>query len=119
MLSFLEARAQILAEASPLAGESVVLSRAHGRVLAEELRAAEALPPFDYSAMDGYAVRAQDVNERSREGLPLVGECCAGDTPSELRPGTTLRIFTGAPLPRGADADCDRRADRTDDLQYQ
>jgi len=104
MLSFLEARAQILAQAVPLGCESVVLSRAHGRVLAEELTAAEALPPFDYSAMDGYAVRAEDVNDRSREGLPLVGECRAGDTPSDLRPGTALRIFTGAPLPRGADA---------------
>ncbi|MFZ5895291.1 MAG: gephyrin-like molybdotransferase Glp [Myxococcota bacterium] len=103
MLNFFEARQRILAAARPLARESIELYRAHGRVLAEDLVAHEALPPFDYSAMDGYAARADDVNERSREGLPVVGECRAGDTQQELAAGTALRIFTGAPLPRGAD----------------
>lgn len=104
MLNFFEARQRILAEAQPLTPESVELSRALGRVLAEDLTALEHLPPFDYSAMDGYAVRADDVNQRSRDGLPLSGECRAGDTAPDLAPGTAMRIFTGAPLPRGADA---------------
>ncbi|MGC4089972.1 MAG: molybdopterin molybdotransferase MoeA [Polyangiaceae bacterium] len=104
MLNFLDARSQILAEGKVLGAESIPLSRAHGRVLAEQLSASEPLPPFDYSAMDGYAVRAQDVNERSREGLPLAGESRAGDTVGELEAGTARRIFTGAALPHGADA---------------
>lgn len=93
-----------MAESKPLAPESVALSRALGRVLSEDLTAPEPLPPFDYSAMDGYAVRADDVNQRSRDGLPLRGECSAGDTQAVLAAGTALRIFTGAPLPVGADA---------------
>lgn len=104
MLNFFEARQRILAESKALAPESVELSRALGRVLAEDLTALEHLPPFDYSAMDGYAVRAGDVNQRSREGLPVNGECRAGDTAPDLAPGTAMRIFTGAPLPHGADA---------------
>lgn len=104
MLNFFEARQRILAESRPLARESIELSRALGRVLGEDLTASEHLPPFDYSAMDGYAVRADDVNQRSRDGLPVTGECRAGDTQLVLAPGTALRIFTGAPLPRGADA---------------
>lgn len=104
MLNFFEARQRVLAEGKPLESEFVELSRAQGRVLARELTAGDPLPPFDYSAMDGYAVRAEDVNRRSRDGLPVVGECRAGDTATELAEGTVMRIFTGAPLPRGADA---------------
>lgn len=119
MLNFFEARQRVLAEGTPLESELVELSRAYGRVLARDLTAGEALPPFDYSAMDGYAVRADDVNQRSRTELPVVGECRAGDTAPELPAGSAMRIFTGAPLPRGADAVViQENAERHGDVVY-
>ncbi len=105
MLDFLDARRQILESASvALPAEEVATSTACGRVLSEDLLAATALPAFDYSAMDGYALRHTDVNAGTRWELPVSGECRAGDTPSPLAPRAAMRIFTGAAIPPGADA---------------
>jgi molybdopterin molybdotransferase len=85
----------------------VPLSDAHGCVLAVDVRATVALPGFDNSAMDGYAVRAADVELATPEQpvrLPVTGEIAAGAAlPAEVKPGTCVRIMTGAPLPPGAD----------------
>ncbi|HWI43397.1 MAG TPA: gephyrin-like molybdotransferase Glp [Nocardioides sp.] len=92
---------------SPVGTESVSLAEARGRVLAEPVVAPEPLPSFDNSAMDGYAVRAADVataSESSPVRLPVGGDIPAGAPLGTLEPGTALRIMTGAPVPRGADA---------------
>ena len=86
----------------PLPAERLALSAALGRVLAAPLRARDDAPPFDASAMDGYAVRAADL-AGSLE-LPLAGESRAGSASPPLAPGHAMRISTGAPLPEGADA---------------
>jgi molybdopterin molybdotransferase len=103
-----EARRLILAEFHPLPSESVPLSRALGRILAEDIRAERDLPPFPNSAMDGYAVRAEDVRTASRKRpvrLRVRGEAAAGRPfPGVVEPGTAVRIATGALLPSGADA---------------
>jgi molybdopterin molybdotransferase len=114
MLSFDEARARILAEAPRLAAEEAPLDACLGRVLAADVVAAAPLPPFDYSAMDGYALRGVDALAPC--ALPVVGESAAGGSPAPIAAGTAMRIFTGAPLPAGADAilpqeDVERRGD--------
>jgi molybdopterin molybdotransferase len=83
--------------------ERVPLMQALGRTLAVPVRAASAMPAWDNSAMDGYALRAADLPDG--EGwLPLAGRITAGDAAlAELPNGTAVRIFTGAPLPPGAD----------------
>lgn len=92
----------------PLATTSLELAAADGSVLAEDITAAVALPSFDNSGMDGYAVRAIDVAgaaATSPASLPVTGEIAAGDTGVyRLEPGTALRIMTGAQVPAGADA---------------
>jgi molybdopterin molybdotransferase len=100
LISIAEARERVLAAARPLPAEDVPLDQALGRVLAENARAEENLPPFDSSAMDGYALKAGPAGE-----LPVVGESRAG-TPSErpLTAGEAMRISTGAAVPEGADA---------------
>lgn len=107
MLSVAEAQQTILATVSRLEPEPVFLLDALGRVLAEDVHADSALPPFDNSAMDGYAIRAEDVARTSRANgvrLPVIGEVPAGHpVDQELRAGTAMRITTGALLPRGAD----------------
>ncbi|THJ75211.1 gephyrin-like molybdotransferase Glp [Candidatus Frankia alpina] len=96
---------RILAAVAPTRPRRAGLEQAHGCVLAADVRATVALPSFDNSAMDGYAVRAADVAEATPTTLPVVGEIPAGPgTPAPLKPGTVVRIMTGAPLPRGADA---------------
>lgn len=100
LLSVTEARARMLAEAAPLPAESVPLSACIGRVLAEPVTAVRDQPPFDASAMDGWALRSAD----SPGVLAIVGESAAGhgfDRP--LGPREAVRIFTGAALPPGAD----------------
>ena len=108
-LSTVEAyQAAILSAITPLASTSLELSAAEGCVLAEDVTAAVALPSFDNSSMDGYAVRAADVAGASQESpatLPVTGEIAAGDIGAyRLAPGTAIRIMTGAQLPAGADA---------------
>ncbi|EEF57443.1 molybdopterin molybdotransferase MoeA [Pedosphaera parvula] len=88
--------------------ETVPLSGARQRVLAEGLFAPINLPVFDNSAMDGYAVRAEDVrtaNSKSPVALHVIGRVAAGEMFSgDVVPGTCVRLFTGSPLPKGADA---------------
>jgi molybdopterin molybdotransferase len=108
MLELEEALARILAMVPPAVSERVVLGDAHERVLTEPVFSDIDLPPFDNSAMDGYAVRAEDV-AGAKPDLParlrLVGRVAAGEMfDGEITGGTCVRLFTGSPLPRGADA---------------
>jgi molybdopterin molybdotransferase len=84
------------------------LTDAHGLVLAQDITASHALPSFDNSAMDGYAVRVEDVTAATEEApvtLPVVAEVAAGDTGAYSLPaGTAIRIMTGAMLPHGTEA---------------
>lgn len=90
-----------LAEAAPIKEtERVSLAEAEGRVLATELVATLDLPPWPNSAMDGYALRLADLKG---EPLPVSQRIFAGHAPEALQPGTCARIFTGAPMPAGAD----------------
>ncbi len=104
MLAFDDALQKVLAAATPIGTERVELVSALGRVLREDLIAHTAMPAFDYSAMDGYAVRIADFNGDGPLALPVVGESQTGHPAPTLEPGTTCRIFTGAQLPDGADA---------------
>ena len=112
-----EALAELLGRATPLAGSDTVSTfDADGRVLAEDVVSALQVPPEDNSAMDGYAVRAAELAD---EGVVLrvSQRIAAGSSGSALEPGTVARIFTGAPIPPGADAvvmqeDCEPLADR-------
>lgn len=104
MLSFAEARHQLLASARRLATEEVALPEASGRVLAEDLVAQEPWPPFAYSAMDGYAVRTGDLDGNGPWMLEISGESRAGHAPDALAARAACRILTGAQVPEGADA---------------
>ncbi len=103
-----EYQSAILSAITPLAPARLELAAAEGCVLAEDVTAAVALPSFDNSSMDGYAVRAADVAGAARQApamLPVAGEIAAGDVGAyRLAPGTVIRIMTGAQLPAGADA---------------
>lgn len=104
MLPVAEAQARILAPLRPMPAEWVTLPEALGRVLAQDLLAKRDQPPVAVSAMDGYAVRAVDTEEPGA-AFRLVGEVPAGGAfPGVLGPFEAVRIFTGAPLPAGADA---------------
>ncbi len=104
MIAVEEALARILAAMPTLPAETVGLREALGRVLAEPVVARVTQPPSAVSAMDGYAVRADDV-AAAPVTLRLVGEAPAGGAyDGTLGPGEAVRIFTGGPLPRGADA---------------
>jgi molybdopterin molybdotransferase len=95
-------RARVLEAIEPLPAERLPLDQAGGRYLAEAVRAARAAPPYTCSAMDGYALRAADAPGPA--SLPVGLTLYAGDVPARpLRPGEAARIFTGAPLPGGAD----------------
>ncbi|MCR4281592.1 MAG: molybdopterin molybdenumtransferase MoeA, partial [Bauldia sp.] len=99
-----EAAARVVAGVVPLESETVALGGALGRVLAAPLVARRTQPPFAASAMDGYAVRAADT-----ANLPatfrLIGASIAGKGfAGRVGPGEAVRIFTGAPVPEGADA---------------
>lgn len=99
-----EARARILKGVKPLAAESIKLQKALGRVLAKAISAKRDQPPFAASAMDGYAARAEDVATVPVQ-LALIGTSAAGRAyRGTVRPGTAVRILTGAPMPKGADA---------------
>jgi molybdopterin molybdotransferase len=100
--------ADILQTIRPLAATELSLTDAHGLVLAQDITASHALPPFDNSAMDGFAVRIDDVAAATEEApvtLPVVAEVAAGDTGAYSLPaGTAIRIMTGAMLPHGTEA---------------
>jgi molybdopterin molybdotransferase len=100
--------AEILAAIRPLPSRELALADVLGAVLDGDVSAQWPLPSFDNSAMDGYALRAADI-ERATPGspvsLPVCGEIPAGDTTAHsVRPGTCMRIMTGAPMPAGADS---------------
>ena len=104
LISVADARSRILAQAQPLANEQVDLISCDGRVLGAALAAQRTQPPFDVSAMDGYAVRRADV-----AGLParldVIAQSAAGrGYNGKVGPGQAVRIFTGAPVPEAADA---------------
>ncbi len=104
LLSVEEALQRILARANPLRRtERAALHECLGRVLAENVAAKLTHPPFDNSAMDGYAVRHEDIAEVGAE-LSVVGESAAGRRfRGDVKGGEAVRIFTGAPVPAGAD----------------
>ncbi|MDP5241256.1 molybdopterin molybdotransferase MoeA [Uliginosibacterium sp. 31-16] len=103
MLSYEHALETLLAAAQPpVRRESLTTHLALGRVLAVPVCATLNVPPADNSAMDGYALRLDDVKAGSV--LAISQRIPAGSSPQPLRPGTVARIFTGAPIPAGADA---------------
>jgi molybdopterin molybdotransferase len=108
MLELEEARRRILAAIKPLSTETVPLNASASRVLAADAIASVDLPAFDNSAMDGYAVRAEDVASAKLDSpvlLKIVGRVAAGEMFSgQMRTGETVRLFTGSALPAGADA---------------
>lgn len=121
VISVAEARARILAAFAPLPAETVALPDALGRVLAEPVVARLTQPPFAASSMDGWAVRAADVAQAQADRpatLRRIGEAAAGHAfAGTVGAGEAVRIFTGAPLPAGADAvvmqeDCQPDGDR-------
>ena len=103
LLAVEDALGRILTALSPVGAETIALSRGDGRVLAQDITARRTQPPFDASAMDGYAVRRADVQNLPAD-LRVIGEAAAGSAfAGSLEAGTAARIFTGAPLPAGAD----------------
>lgn len=103
MLTLEQAQAAVLSAVRPCRrSECMPLTQAAGRYLAVPVAARVDHPGFDNSAMDGYAVRVADLPEHDFR-LPLAGVSRCGDAPGRLTPGTAQRIFTGAPLPVGAD----------------
>ena len=107
MLELEEAVGRILARVPPARPEEVQLNQAHQRVLLESVAAPVALPPFDNSAMDGYAGRSRDIEGAQADkpvALRLAGRVAAGETFSgEVAAGCCVRVFTGSALPAGAD----------------
>ena len=100
LISIDEARRRVLEAVTRLDDEDVPLDLALGRVLAEDVTSGIDVPPFDSSGMDGYALIAGPEAE-----LEVIGEARAGHPATEaVRPGTAMRISTGAPVPEGADA---------------
>jgi molybdopterin molybdotransferase len=83
--------------------EAVALQEADGRILAEAIAAPLPLPPFTNSAVDGYAVRSGDLSGDAEQSLPVAGRIQAGASGEAITPGHAVRIFTGAPMPAGAD----------------
>ncbi len=115
MISVEDARTLLFDLVSPLPAETVPLVHSANRVLAEDVVATRDQPPFAASSMDGYAVKAAEVELHAM--FKLVGEAAAGKRfDGQVGPGQAVRIFTGAPVPEGADfvviqEDVDRRGD--------
>ncbi|MEY8837688.1 molybdopterin molybdenumtransferase MoeA, partial [Cribrihabitans sp. XS_ASV171] len=102
MISVEEARARLYDLATPLGTETVPLAQAAGRVLARDVSATRDQPPFAASSMDGYAVKRAEVELHAM--FKLIGEAAAGHGfAGRVGPGQAVRIFTGAPIPEGAD----------------
>lgn len=118
MLQYEEALARVLAAVPRPASERIPLAEAADRILAEEMSSPLDLPPFDNSAVDGYAVRAGDVATARSDApvrLRLIGRVPAGESFSRaVAPGTCVRLFTGSPLAPGADAVVMQEDTRTD-----
>ena len=108
MVSVEEALQKILSRIEVLEPETKPILDCSGQVLAEDIRSTIDIPPLDNSAMDGYAVKAEDIrgaSEASPKILSVTGKVAAGSMPKgEVKRGSAIRIMTGAPLPQGADA---------------
>ena len=117
LISVEQAQKKILAQATAVAQtETVDIFDALNRVLAEDMRSSIDVPGYDNSAMDGYAVRSEDCQRAANE-LPVSQRIPAGQVGSALQAGTAARIFTGAPIPEGADAVVmQEMCERTDDI---
>ncbi|WP_170577710.1 molybdopterin molybdotransferase MoeA [Ruegeria arenilitoris] len=115
MITVEEARSLLFDLVSPLNAETVPLAESAGRVLAEDLSATRDQPPFSASSMDGYALKSTEVEQHAM--FKVVGESAAGRRfEGTVGPGQAVRIFTGAPVPEGADfvviqEDTERRGD--------
>lgn len=104
MITVDEALRIVLDRVSPLGSETVDLESASGRILAEDIYSDIDLPPYDRARMDGYALRAEDAT-RAPARLRLIGEIAAGSQfEGRVERGQAVKIFTGAPVPEGADA---------------
>ena len=107
-LSVDQARERILSHFQPVTTETLPLSECSKRVLGEDIAAANHLPPFDNSSMDGFAVRAEDVENATSESprsLRVIADIPAGKHPTiSIEAGETARIMTGAEVPAGANA---------------
>jgi molybdopterin molybdotransferase len=105
LLAIEQAVAIIAARVTAVPGvETVALAEADGRVLAGDVAAPLPLPPFTNSAVDGYAVRSRDLPPAAEQAFAVSGRIAAGDSSAQsIRPGEAVRIFTGAPMPEGAD----------------
>ncbi|MFT6582002.1 MAG: molybdopterin molybdotransferase, partial [Alphaproteobacteria bacterium] len=104
MLSVKEAQDRILSTITPMPAEQIGMANGLGRVLAEDIASRRTQPPTDVSAMDGYAVRAADVATVPTT-LKIIGHAPAGgEHDGALGAGEAVRIFTGGPVPNGADA---------------
>src|SRR3989339_1081071 len=109
MISVRQAREIILKNIFPVKeNELIKIESALGRVCVSDLKSKENIPPFDNSAMDGFAVRSEDLKGSTRKSpkiLEVVGSLAAGYTTGKtIRQGEAIRIMTGAPLPKGADS---------------
>ena len=103
LLPVADALQRVLEHASALPAERVPITEAHGRVLADNVMSQRTQPPVDVSAMDGYAVRSEDVTSAPID-LTVIGEVAAGRPfTGEIRGGQAVRIFTGGEMPAGAD----------------
>lgn len=115
MISVADALEQVLALVAPLKAEDCTLRTAHGRVMSRDVHATRTQPPFAASSMDGYALRRAEVEPDAM--FKVIGESAAGHRfDGTLRAGQAVRIFTGAPVPEGADfvviqEDATRRGD--------
>ena len=105
MMSVDEAVGLIAERVTPVRDvETVVLAHADGRILANDVSAPLPLPPFTNSAVDGYAVASRDLPLKGEQAFPVTGRLQAGSSATAaVKPGQALRIFTGAPMPDGAD----------------
>ena len=105
MISYEQARRSVFEEARTLGAEEVALDDSFRRVLAADIRSPRALPSFDNSAMDGYAIKSSATSGELPAVLRIVGEQPAGTARTgTFAPGECVKIMTGAPVPRGADA---------------
>ncbi len=105
LLAYDDALAQLTGSVAPLAGTcEVPLLQALGRVLASSIEADIDVPGCAMSSMDGYAINTADLADATITRLPLSQRIAAGDAQATLEPGSAARIFTGAPIPAGADA---------------
>ena len=104
LISLEQALLELKSYANPIEeSEQVLLKESLGRVLAEDVISTIKVPPLDNSAMDGYAIRASDVSQVNDSQLEVSQRICAGQIGDNLQANTVARIFTGAPIPEGAD----------------